>query len=98
MRIFFLIQKIMFISNVAFIVGNIIYMIPFSPCLLLFGRIIAGTGQPVRSVMAGELARSYPDDQTASVFSILGSAHALGFMFAPGLNMLFSATDIWLER
>ena len=92
------IKKIIFFSNAAFIVGNIIYMIPFSPCLLLFGRIVAGCGQPGRSVMAGELARSYSDEETASVFSILGSAHALGFMCAPGLNMIFSATDIWLKE
>lgn len=90
------VRKIMFFSNLAFVLGNLIYVIPFSPWILLVGRIIAGFGQPGRSVIVGELARCYPDDQIASVFSIMGAAMSFGFMIAPGLNIIFSAADVWI--
>ena len=79
---------------ISYIVGNVIYAIPFSPVNVLFGRIIAGVGSSLQSVTAGELARSYPDDQTARIFSIIGSTNALGFMLAPGFTIAFSKVDI----
>ena len=90
------IQKIFFMSNTALTLGNIIYMIPFSPWMLLVGRIIIGAGQPQRSVISGELARSYShDDITYYIFAIMGTANGFGFMAAPGINILFSFVDIW---
>ena len=52
------------------------------------------SGQPQRSVMIGELARCYPDEEMARVFSIMGAAHSFGFTIAPGLNILFASVDI----
>ena len=90
------IRKIFFFLNTALIVGNIIYMIPFSPWILFLGRIIAGVGQPGRSVIAGELARCYPRDEISTIFAIMGTAHSFGFMVAPCINIAFTSVDIWI--
>ena len=90
------IRKIIFLTNTAMIVGNIIYMIPFSPWILVIGRIVGGAGQSQRSVMSGELARSYTHDELSSIFSIVAAASGFGFMAAPGINIAFSSVDIWL--
>lgn len=79
-----------FIINSLVVVGNILYALPFSPWFLLVGRLLAGTGMSLRSVMAGEVARSYPAVILSNKMSYLGVSHAFGFVIGPVVNMLFT--------
>ena len=53
------VRKTFFVMNTVVIIGNLIYSIPISPWTLGIGRLLSGFGGPLRSVIAGELARSY---------------------------------------
>ena len=90
------IRILFLVSNSALVIGNIIYMFPFSPWILLIGRVITGAGLSQRSIISGELARCYPRDQLTSKFSIMGMANSLGFVVAPIVNILFRSVDIWI--
>ena len=87
------IRSIFLATNLSLIIGNIIYMIPFSPWFLLAGRIIAGAGHGQSSVISGELARCYSPNELTSKFSLMGMCNAFGFMIAPGINIAVSSVD-----
>lgn len=88
------IKTIFIVTNGLIIVGNLIYMIPFSPWILLGGRILAGAGHGQLSVIAGEIARTYPQSEMTSKFSLMGMCNAIGFMIAPIVNIAFKQVKI----
>ena len=88
------IRQIFLICNTLVIIGNILYALHFSPWFLVFGRLISGADGPLRSVISGEIARCYPDDEVMSKFSSMGMAFALGFIVGPGVNFMFTTVDV----
>lgn len=90
------VRRILFVLNTLMILGNLIYAIPFSPWILLFGRLLAGMAQPERSIIAGELSRCYPADELSTVFAMIGAAGSFGFMAAPGINIMFTSFHVWI--
>lgn len=87
-----------FLTNIAMIIGNILYSFSFSPWFLIVGRIIAGCGIPLRSIMAGEVARVYQHDDLTSVFSMLGMSFGFGFVIGPGINFAFDHLDTYVGQ
>ena len=56
--------------NVLVLLGTIIYMLPFSPLLLLIGRFLHGFHFVIRSIMYSELTRMFSEQEvTFSYFS-----------------------------
>ena len=49
------IRLLFFVTNTAYIVGNLVYMFPFSPWLLVVGRLIGGGGLSQSSLIMGEV-------------------------------------------
>ena len=92
------VRAILFCTNIAYIVGNMMWLIPVSPAIFLCGRIVAGIGQASRSVMSGEMARCYPEEEVASMFSILGAFYIVGATVAPVFNIIFGGTDFWIGK
>ena len=72
------IRKIFFLTNVALIGGNLLYMVPTSPWFLLLGRLLAGTGPSQRTIITGEIARSYRHEELTSKFSLMAMSYAFG--------------------
>ena len=77
-------------------IGNIMYSLPFSPYLLLFGRLVAGIGGCMRPLMSGEVARCYSEEEKLGAFSAIGIAFNLGFIVGPGTNFAFVKVDFTL--
>ena len=82
-------KSVLIIGNGIIIVGNLMYSLPFSPYFLIFGRFIAGVGNSLRSVMVGEVFRSYKADESIPVISMLGISFGVGFLTAPAINIAF---------
>lgn len=80
---------VLIIGNGMIIFGNLMYSLPFSPYFLISGRFIAGVGNSLRSVMIGEVFRSYKADESISVISMLGISFGVGFLTAPAINIAF---------
>ena len=82
-------KTVLVIGNGLIICGNMIYSLPFSPYFLIAGRFIAGVGSTSRSVIIGEVFRSYKADESISVISVLGIFFGVGFLIGPAINFLF---------
>ena len=87
------IRKTFHICNILVIVGNIVYTLHFSPWLLVVGRLLSGFDGPLRSIISGEVARCYPEEEVLGKFSIMGMAFSLGFIMGPGVNFMFTTVD-----
>lgn len=70
------------------VLGNILYALPFSPWLLVIGRFMTGFGSATKSVMYGEIARSYTPEELPRTMSYLGSAQWMGYVMGPCLNFI----------
>lgn len=90
------IRTTFFWGNVLVIIGNVIYALPWSPWLLIAGRFISGGGGPLRSVIAGELARCYPREELIAKYSSVGMAFNLGFIIGPGFNFAFESINFYI--
>ena len=82
------------VGNACLIIGNLLYSLPYSPWCLICGRLIAGGGGLLRSIISAEIARCYPTDELASKFSAIGLSFAFGFTIGPGFNFVFKSLDI----
>ena len=80
---------VLIIGNGMIIIGNLMYSLPFSPYFLISGRFIAGVGNSLRSVVIGEVFRSYKGDESISIISMLGIFFGVGFLSAPAINIAF---------
>lgn len=76
------------------IVGNIIYSIDASPYFPLFGRLLSGFGDVANMVMTAEIARSYESALVTQKLSWLVTCFSIGFILAPGTNILFRNINI----
>jgi len=86
-------RTMLFLANFMMIIGNTMYTIPVSPWLLFAGRLIAGVGSCVKSLLNAETARSYTEQEVLTEFSRLGMAFGLGFIAGPGINFAFVKAD-----
>ena len=91
-------RMIFLIGNSLVVIGNFLYMLPFSSWCLLAGRLISGGGGCLRSVMTGEIARSFNGHELSSKFSLMGMAFGMGFVLGPGINFAFINTNFWIGR
>ena len=69
----------LFTLNTLVILGSLLYAIPYSPWFLIAGRILAGSGSLLRSVMIGEIARSYPPSKLSSRITYMGLSYTFGY-------------------
>ena len=83
-------------ANALIIIGNVLYVVPFTPWFLVAGRSLSGFGAGVRVVTTSELARSFPREMLSSIFSLIGMTNGLGFVLGPVINFPFLKMDIWL--
>ena len=90
------IRTIFFILTTLKIIGNMLYVVHFSPWIVLVSRLISGMGCPFRSVISGEVARCYAKEEISSMFSLMGLSRCAGFMVVPVINSLFTSVDIYV--
>ena len=83
-------------ANTLIIIGNVLYVIPFTPWFLVAGRSLSGFGAGVRVVTTSELARSFPKEMLSSIFSLIGMTNGLGFVLGTVINFPFLKMDLWL--
>ncbi|XP_065651737.1 major facilitator superfamily domain-containing protein 8 isoform X3 [Hydra vulgaris] len=84
------------ICNMLMITGNVLYSLPFSPFFLVGGRVMAGFGGALESVIFSEVIRSYPASETSSKLSVLSIMYNLGFILGPGVNFFFKDISFFI--
>ena len=79
-------RKVKFFLNVTLIlqiIGNCIYVIPFSIAFPVIGRAFVGMGDTARSVMIAEIVRIYGKEESTKVLWWFWAADGLGILLAP---------------
>ena len=76
-------------GNMLLLLGNLLYSFHFSSLFPLLGRIMAGLGAGVRSVIYGEMGRVYKADEIARYIAIICIACAAGYGLGPVVNICF---------
>uniref|UniRef100_A0A7M6DLX6 Major facilitator superfamily (MFS) profile domain-containing protein n=1 Tax=Clytia hemisphaerica TaxID=252671 RepID=A0A7M6DLX6_9CNID len=76
-------------------IGNVLYTIPISPYLLLFGRLLSGLGDCLRAIIVAEVARSFAPDEVVSQISAVSCTYVVGFTLGPCINSAFVRADFW---
>lgn len=84
----------MIVVNLFVIFGNICYAIPFNISYLMFGRLIAGVGGLLRSVIIGEISRVYEPNEVTSKYSVMGMTYSFGFIVGPAINFTFKSMSL----
>ena len=83
-----------FTINTLAILGNLLYALPYSPWFLITGRLLTGIISPLRSVIVGEIARSFPCNELPNKMSHIGLAFAFGFVAGPASNLFFKNVEV----
>lgn len=85
-------QMFIFFNGMIFL-GNLLYCIPLSPWLLVFGRFFAGIGGASRSILSGEIVRCYAGKDVLTQLMRIGMTFGIGFIAGPGMNFFFLKAD-----
>ena len=88
------VKAVTFFANMAVILGNLVYAMPFSPWFLFFGRLLAGCGIILRPLTYGETAKCYNKNDIQRQFLGIGIMAGLGELFGPTFNMFFRYIQI----
>ena len=88
------IRKVILCCLPFYIVGNIIYMVPFSAACLLIGRIISGIGSGWTPCVIGETNRIYPKNERSTKISTLATCWHISRVIGPGINIFFTSVDL----
>ena len=90
------IRSIMSVIMSSVIIGGVVYSLGFSSYPVVIGRFFAGLGLACNTVATGELARSYNEKDLTSIIAIYNTGGSIGWLVAPGLNIIFKDFNIYL--
>ena len=82
--------------NSMVILGNICHTVGISPYLIVFGRLLTGTGYAVNPVLTGEISRCYKPQELTRIFTIWSFAAGLGTATGPALNLVLPYVNFWI--
>ena len=79
-------------------IGSVLFMLPFSPYLLIIGRFMNGFIPTTRPVMFAEISRSYSCEQLQTKLPLMGAMCNFGYAIGPLLAMMFTKVDVWIGK
>lgn len=79
-------------SDLAYVFGSLLYTIPH-PAFILTARVMSSVIVSQRSMITGEVVRSFPDNEIATKLSTMALMFAFGFCIGPVMNILFLTVD-----
>ena len=77
------IRHISLVTNALNVIGNIMYVLYYSPYLVLLGQILIGTSAARSVASVGELSRVYNANEITNKLSFLGLFTSLGSVLGP---------------
>lgn len=80
--------------NLISVVGNLLYILYYSPFFILFGQILIGSGAARNVAGVGEIPRVYKTEQITRKMGIIGLYSTVGLITGPSFTFLFQKIDI----
>ena len=71
-------------------VGGALYMMPYSPYNLLFGRFLQGFADGLISVINGEIARVYPNEEVPKALTTFTGYYWIGLFLGPLVSVILT--------
>lgn len=87
------VREVCLVTNVVNIVGNILYVLYYSPYLVLFGQLLVGTAAARMVAAVGEISRVYETSDLTQNLSFLGIFSTIGSVTGPCTTYLFALVD-----
>ena len=81
-------KELLIALNLLQIIGNIIYALPFSVWLPLWGRFLAGLGDGFTACAMGEITYAYDKSYRTGIISIMEMTRILGLVIGPAFSFL----------
>lgn len=80
-------------SNAINVVGNIMYLLYYSPYVVLFGQFLIGTAAARMVAGVGEISRIYGVDEITQKVAFMGIFSTVGSILGPCSTYLFNLVD-----
>ena len=91
------IREILLWTSFVNVIGNITYLLYFSPYIVLFGQLLVGTAAVRMVAVVGEVSRIYESCQVTQKIAFLGIFTSIGGLLAPCSTYLFSLVDLRIQ-
>ena len=82
------------LTNIITINGNILYIMYYSPWYPIIGIILIGFRFPMKSIIIGEIVRSYPKIELNQKLSLFANCYYIGLCPTVLILVLFNEVDI----
>lgn len=91
-------KQCMVLFNALGAIGHLVFMLPYSPFLLILGRILDGFTISLKAVMASEVSRSYPREELQKKLPLFTFFAMIGFAIGPAIAFCFTHVDFYVGK
>ena len=78
---------------ISLLIGNVVYLLPYSVYFTIVGRAITGFGDTFTSVCSGEIVRIYSTEEGTGILWWLASSFSIGLIIGPVCNIAFGNSN-----
>lgn len=86
-------REICLFTNLINVVGNIMYLLYYSPYVVLFGQFLIGTAAARMVAGVGEISRIYGTEELTQKVAFMGIFSTIGSILGPCTTFLFNMVD-----
>ena len=86
-------RGICLVTNALNVIGNIMYVLYYSPYLVLFGQLLVGTAAARSVASVGEISRVYEAKDLTQKLSLLGVFSTFGSLLGPCTTYVFKSVN-----
>ena len=87
------VREICLYSNIINVLGNIMYLLYYSPYVVLFGQFLIGTAAARMVAGVGEISRIYGTEELTQKVAFMGVFSTIGSILGPCSTYLFNLVD-----
>ncbi|KAL7062574.1 hypothetical protein AAHC03_01340 [Spirometra sp. Aus1] len=88
------VRHLLMFANFMEVIGNLAYLLPYSPWFVFFGRLIAGVGASCESPMYADLTRSTEESERTPFIIVLLLSRQVGLIIGPAFTLILHQMTI----
>ncbi|VDN25140.1 unnamed protein product [Dibothriocephalus latus] len=88
------VRYLLMFANLMEVIGNVAYLLPYSPWFVFFGRLIAGVGASCESPMYADLTRATDESERTPYIIVLLLSRQVGLIIGPAFTLILHQMTI----